>query len=154
MLENEFYIEQLKTENDHLRKLLNIPEELFKVDPEEEKKKRYNNEESKMSAEIIVPNNDDKNIATVTHLGGTVFSFIPALIVWVIKKDDSAYLADQSKEALNFQITMLIAQLIAGILVWILIGFVLIPIVWIFNVVLRSYSINNSLILIFTRLFS
>jgi hypothetical protein len=39
LLENEFYIEQLKTENDHLRKLLNIPEELFKVDPEEEKKK-------------------------------------------------------------------------------------------------------------------
>ena len=36
------------------------------------------------------PSNDDKNIATVTHLGGTVFSFIPALIVWILKKDDSA----------------------------------------------------------------
>ena len=47
-----------------------------------------------MSTEIIVPNNDDKNIATVTHLGGTVFSFIPALIVWVLKKDNSVYLAD------------------------------------------------------------
>jgi uncharacterized protein len=82
-----------------------------------------------------IPSNDDKNIATVTHLGGTVFSFIPALIVWILKKEDSVYLADQAKEALNFQITMLIAQFIAGILVWVLIGFVLIPIVWIFNVV-------------------
>lgn len=36
---NEFHIQQLETENAHLRKLLNIPEELFKVDPEEEKKK-------------------------------------------------------------------------------------------------------------------
>lgn len=93
-----------------------------------------------MSAEVIEPDhlppsNDDKNIATVTHLGGTVFSFIPSLIVWILKKDDSAYLSDQAKEALNFQITMLIAQFIAGILVWILIGFILIPIVWIANVV-------------------
>lgn len=83
----------------------------------------------------LTPSNDDKNIATVTHLGGTVFSFIPALIVWILKKDDSEYLSDQAKEALNFQITMLIAQFVAGVLVWILIGFILIPLVWILNVV-------------------
>lgn len=93
-----------------------------------------------MSTEIIVssdltPTNDEKNIATITHLGGTVFSFIPAFIVWILKNDDSAYLSDQAKEALNFQITMLIAQFVAGILVWILIGFVLIPLVWLLNVV-------------------
>ena len=81
------------------------------------------------------PNSDDKNIATVTHLGGTVFSFVPGLLVWILKKDDSPYLADQAKEALNFQITMLIAQFIAGILVWVLIGFFLIPLVWLLNVV-------------------
>ncbi|HAF00983.1 MAG TPA: DUF4870 domain-containing protein [Methylophilaceae bacterium] len=82
-----------------------------------------------------VPTNDEKNIATVTHLGGTVFSFIPALIVWLLKKDDSAYISDQAKEALNFQITMLIAQFIAGVLIAILIGFILIGLVWVFNVV-------------------
>lgn len=84
----------------------------------------------------LTPSNDDKNIATITHLGGTVFSFIPALIVWILKKDDSAYLNDQAKEALNFQITMLIAQFIAGVLVWVLIGFILMPIVWVLNVIL------------------
>ena len=81
------------------------------------------------------PSSDDKNIATITHLGGTVFSFVPGLLVWILKKDDSPYLADQAKEALNFQITMLIAQFIAGILVWVLIGFFLIPLVWLLNVV-------------------
>ncbi|MDX1915606.1 MAG: DUF4870 domain-containing protein [Methylophilus sp.] len=84
---------------------------------------------------VPVPTNDEKNIATVTHLGGTVFSFIPALIVWLLKKDDSAYISDQAKEALNFQITMLIAQFIAGVLIAILIGFILIGLVWVFNVV-------------------
>jgi uncharacterized protein len=81
------------------------------------------------------PSNDDKNIATVTHLGGTVFSFVPGLLVWILKKEDSAYLADQAKEALNFQISVLIAYFIAGILVWLLIGFLLLPLVWIVNIV-------------------
>ncbi len=88
-----------------------------------------------MSTEVTVPSNDDKNIATITHLGGTVFSFIPGLLVWVLKKDDSAYIADQSKEALNFQITVLIAQFIAGILAIILIGFLFMGIIWLLNVV-------------------
>jgi len=85
--------------------------------------------------EVIVPSNDEKNIATVTHLGGTVFSFLPALIVWILKKDDSAYLADQAKEALNFQITVLLAYIAAGVLSWILIGLLFFPIIWIVNIV-------------------
>ena len=82
------------------------------------------------------PSNDERNIATITHLAGTLFSIIPALIVWVLKKEDSEYIAMQAKEALNFQITVLVAQLIAGILVWILIGFLLLPIIWLVNIVL------------------
>jgi uncharacterized protein len=81
------------------------------------------------------PSNDDKNIATVTHLGGTVFSFIPSLIVWILKKDDSVYIADQSKEALNFQITMVLAYMAAGVLSWILIGLIFFPILWVVNIV-------------------
>jgi uncharacterized protein len=85
--------------------------------------------------DITTPSNDDKNIATITHLGGTVFSFIPGLLVWILKKDDNAYIADQAKEALNFQITVLIASFIAGILIWLLIGFILLPIIWLLNIV-------------------
>jgi uncharacterized protein len=90
---------------------------------------------TEINTDITNPSSDDKNIATVTHLGGTVFSFIPGLIVWILKKDDSAYVADQAKEALNFQITVLIAQFIAGILAVILIGFLFMGIIWILNVI-------------------
>ena len=90
-----------------------------------------------MSTDLITtPSNDDRNIATVTHLGGTVFSFIPALIVWVLKKDDSEYISNQAKEALNFQITVLVAQFIAGVLALVLIGFVFMGIIWLANIVL------------------
>ncbi len=88
-----------------------------------------------MSTEITTPSNDDKNIATITHLGGTVFSFIPGLIVWILKKDDSAYLSDQAKEALNFQITVLMAAFVAQLLMWVLIGFALFPLVILANIV-------------------
>lgn len=89
-----------------------------------------------MSEEIIIPNNDDKNIATITHLAGTVFSFVPALIVWLLKKDDSAFISEQAKEALNFQITIAIAMFISTtVLSWILVGLALIPVVWITNII-------------------
>ncbi len=88
-----------------------------------------------MNDEITVPSNDEKNIVTITHLGGILFSFIPSLIVWLLKKDDSEYIAAQAKEALNFQITLLMAQFIAYVLIFILIGFVLLGLIWIFNIV-------------------
>lgn len=88
-----------------------------------------------MTEEIIVPSNDDKNIATITHLAGTIFFFIPSLIVWLLKKDDSVYIADQAKEALNFQITVTLAMFISNILVVILIGLAFIPVVWLANIV-------------------
>ena len=90
-----------------------------------------------MSTDLnTIPSNDDKNIATITHLGGTVFSFIPALVVWVLKKEDSTYISDQAKEALNFQITVLLAYFIAWILAWILVGFLLMGFIWLANIVL------------------
>jgi hypothetical protein len=82
------------------------------------------------------PSNDDKNIATITHLSGMLFSFVPSLVVWLLKKDDNAYIAAEAKEALNFQLSVVIAQLIAAVLVWVLIGFLLMPIIWLANIAL------------------
>lgn len=82
------------------------------------------------------PSNDDKNIATIIHLSGMLFSFVPSLVVWLLKKDDNTYIAVEAKEALNFQLSVVIAQLIAAVLVWVLIGFLLMPIIWLANIAL------------------
>ncbi len=88
-------------------------------------------------SEIATPtSSDEKNIAVLTHLGGIFFSILPALIVWLLKKDDSPYLASQAREALNFQITMLLAYFISWILAFILIGFLFIGIIWLANIIL------------------
>lgn len=79
---------------------------------------------------------NDKNIAVLTHLGGIFFSFVPALIVWLLKKDDNPWLGTQAREALNFQISVLLAYLVCYVLIFILIGFVLMAAVWVANIVM------------------
>jgi uncharacterized Tic20 family protein len=79
---------------------------------------------------------NEKNIAVLTHLGGIFFSILPALIVWLLKKDDSAFIGEQSREALNFQISVLIAYVVSGMLMVLLIGFFLMWLVWLANVIL------------------
>lgn len=87
---------------------------------------------------------NDKNIAVLTHLGGIFFSFLPGLIVWLLKKDESAYLGEQAREALNFQISVLIAYLVSYVLVFVLIGFALMALVWVANIVLCIIAAVNT----------
>ena len=81
---------------------------------------------------------EDRTIALLTHLSGIVAGFIVPLIMWLINKDkpEKSWLTDQSKEALNFQITVLIAYIACMVLSVILIGAFLMPLVWLGNVIL------------------
>jgi uncharacterized Tic20 family protein len=85
----------------------------------------------------VAHNNDDKNLAMLTHLSGFILSVIVPLIVWLINKDkpEKAYLVAESKEALNFQITVLLGYVICWILTIILIGAFLQFVLWILNIV-------------------
>ena len=57
------------------------------------------------------------------------------LIVWLIKRGDASEIDVHGKEALNFQISMLIYNLVAGVLCLVLIGFALLAVLHILNVV-------------------
>jgi uncharacterized Tic20 family protein len=57
------------------------------------------------------------------------------LIVWLAKRDDSPEIDAHGKEALNFQISMLIYTLISAVFCLVLIGFVFIAILWVLNAV-------------------
>lgn len=79
--------------------------------------------------------NDDRNLAMLAHLLGIVSGFVGALIIWLIKKDQSAFVDEQGKEALNFQITVMIAFVGSWILMFVLIGMLLMPLILIGNLV-------------------
>ncbi len=81
------------------------------------------------------PSNDDRNMAMLAHLLGIVSGFVGALIIWLIKKDQSPFVDEQGKEALNFQITVMIGFVGSWILMFVLIGMLLIPLLLIANLV-------------------
>lgn len=65
-----------------------------------------------------------------------VFHILGPLIIWLAKRNDSPEIDAHAKESLNFQISMLIYTVIAGILCLVLIGFALLFILHILNLVL------------------
>lgn len=79
---------------------------------------------------------DEKLWATLIHVGGIFFNFLPALIGYLVLKDRGPFIREHSATALNFQLTVLIASVVAGVLTVALIGFVLLPAIGIVNVVL------------------
>ena len=86
---------------------------------------------------------EQRNWALFTHLsaltglvtGGLGFILGP-LVMWLIKKDQMPRVDEAGKEALNFQLTMLIAVLVSCVLMLILIGFLLLFAVGVFDVVM------------------
>lgn len=67
--------------------------------------------------------------ASLAHFGGILFGFLPSLIIWLVYRERSSFVEGEAKEALNFQITALIASVVAGALTVIIIGFLLLPLV-------------------------
>ena len=83
------------------------------------------------------PSQDDRNLALIAHLsgcvgvlGGGLIGFIGPLIIYIMKKDSSDYVSAQAKEALNFQITMLLIAIVCFIIVGVSCG-VLFPVVFV-----------------------
>lgn len=78
---------------------------------------------------------DERQWGMFAHLAALVGFIIPfgnligPLVVWQMKKDTMPFVADQGKEALNFQITVCLAVLACIVLMVILIGALLLPVV-------------------------
>jgi uncharacterized protein len=79
---------------------------------------------------------EEKMWAIGAHLGGIILGFIAPLVIWLVHKDRSRFLDRQGKEALNFQITLLIGYVVSLVLTLVLIGLVLFFVVWLGGIVL------------------
>jgi uncharacterized Tic20 family protein len=80
------------------------------------------------------PDKDAKTMGMLAHLLG-IIGFIGPLIIWLIKKENP-YVEDQAREALNFQLTILIGWLIAFALSFVMcLGVFLYPVLWVLQIV-------------------
>jgi len=76
-----------------------------------------------------IPDKDVRRWACFCHLGALVGGICLApiggvvlvpLIIWVIKRDEHFYIAEQGRESINFQISMLLYALVAKTVVHLL----------------------------------
>jgi uncharacterized Tic20 family protein len=73
---------------------------------------------------LIPPTQDEKTLALLAHVLGFFGSFIVPLIIYLVKKDESPFIREHAKEALNFHISMAIYYIISIILIIILVGII------------------------------
>ncbi len=78
---------------------------------------------------------DEKMWATLIHIGGILFNFLPALIGYIVLKDKGPFIRAHAATALNFQITLLIAYIAGVVLSIVLIGLFVLLAAWILSIV-------------------
>jgi uncharacterized protein len=78
-----------------------------------------------------IPTQDERTWGMLAHLAAFAFFLCPLgnvigpLVVWLVKRDGSEFVADQGREALNFNISMVLAAVVCGVLVFVFIGILL-----------------------------
>lgn len=78
---------------------------------------------------VVMANpSDERTMAVIAHIGQIFGGFVVPLIIFLIKKDESPYVRHHAAEALNFSITTAIASFVCILLMFVLIGFLLLPV--------------------------
>ncbi len=77
---------------------------------------------------------DDKNLGILAHLLGIFSGFIGPLIIYLVLEEKSKA-KEHAKNALNWQLSLLIYSVISAILKIVLIGFILLFAIGILNLV-------------------
>ncbi|MBS1186402.1 MAG: hypothetical protein H6R04_420 [Burkholderiaceae bacterium] len=85
---------------------------------------------------VISSSDASKLYILIAHLGGIFFGFIPSLIVFLLVKDEPGCLQDNAREALNWQITVILGGIVCFILAFVLIGILLWWLLYVANVIL------------------
>ena len=86
--------------------------------------------EAPSSTSELPPSDDDRNLALLAHLSGCIgiiagglLGFVGPLVIYLWKKDSSAFVATQAKEALNFQITLFLLAIVCIAIAFMSCGF-------------------------------
>lgn len=78
---------------------------------------------------------DEKIWGVIMHLGNLLLSFLVPLIIWLIYRERSQTLDQQGRAALNWAISFWIYSAVAGVLMFVLVGFVIWPILVVLDIV-------------------
>ncbi len=78
---------------------------------------------------------DEKLWATLVHLGGIFFHFLPALLGYFLLRDRGPFIREHSRTALNFQLTVLLGYLVGLFTLWLFVGGIIILAVAVIDII-------------------
>jgi uncharacterized Tic20 family protein len=81
------------------------------------------------------PTKEECNMAMLIYILAIFTGWVGPLIIWLVKKDASPFINDQGKEVLNFQITFFLAYIVSALLMFVVIGCILMPALFIASLV-------------------
>lgn len=78
---------------------------------------------------------DEKMWSILTHVGGILFHWLAALIAYLVLKDRGPFVRWHTTQALNFQLTLLLAYIAGGVLSLVFVGFFVLIAAFVLNIV-------------------
>ncbi|MDT3958711.1 DUF4870 domain-containing protein [Staphylococcus kloosii] len=84
---------------------------------------------------------DERLMVMLIYILSFFTSFIGPLIIWLIRREASPFIDRGGKDYFNFLISYIIWTVVSTVLIFILIGFVLLPIVAILNLIFTIIAI-------------
>ena len=96
-----------------------------------------------MTDEENTPKSEDKTLAMLAHVTPSLASlasvgilgWLVPLIIWLVKKDESEFVATEAKEALNLQLTLFVGMVVSLILTLVCIGWAMLLVFWLYGLV-------------------
>jgi uncharacterized Tic20 family protein len=78
----------------------------------------------------------DTTLAALSHASALVASFLGPLLFLLLADDDDELVKRNAKSSLNFQLVVFVALVVSGLLTFVLVGFLLFPLIGLIDVVL------------------
>lgn len=102
--------------------------------------------------EVITQKTEDRQMLMILHLSqllnivSGLGGIIVPIILWQLKKNEVAHMEEHAKEIINFQISFYIYFILAGLLCFLIIGFVILPILGLISLIfpiMNGIKANN-----------
>lgn len=90
---------------------------------------------------INVPTDDERLMAVLIYVTSFFTSIIGPLLIWLIKRDTSRFVDISGKNYFNFIISYSIWSIVSSLLMFVLIGFVILPIVLLLSFIFHIVAI-------------
>lgn len=104
---------------------------------------------------MYIDTKTERVLAMLLHLSGFLNGMLPLvipLLVWILKKDESFFLKEHGRSAINFQLSAIILSVLSGVFIFFTIGLgalIVIPLaiiyglLYIYFIIMATITANN-----------